>query len=54
MTPLRKATSQFFENERRIAGTCARIAWLSGRGVPWSAACSMYPRSSGSVSFSTG
>ena len=26
--------------ERSTAGTCARIAWLSGRGVPWRAACS--------------
>src|SRR4051794_12324464 len=48
-TPLRKTASQLRLNDRRTAGTCARIAWLSGRGVPWRAAGSGDPRRPGAA-----
>ena len=41
-------------NDQNTAGTCARIAWLSGRGVPCSAAWSRAACNSGSASSSTG
>src|SRR5664279_2955520 len=33
-TPFLNTSRQVLANDQNAAGTCARIAWLSGRGVP--------------------
>ena len=32
--PVWKVSRQVLANDQNTAGTCARTAWLSGRGVP--------------------
>src|SRR6266536_2877407 len=48
-TPSRKAVRHAAVKVRSSSGTCARIAWLSGRGVPLRRAYSMISTSSGSL-----
>ena len=33
-TPFLNTSRQLLANDQNTAGTCARTAWLSGRGVP--------------------
>jgi hypothetical protein len=50
--PWRKRSFQEFAKNQNAAGTCARIAELSGRGVPSRAQRSISARISGVISSS--
>ena len=52
-TPFRKMSRHEFANDQNAAGTCARTAELSGRGVPSRAHRSISPFMASSI-FSNG